>query len=1149
MPRTKNHQVNYTKNDFKMLIGLANDVGEVKLGDQKKIEDKLSGYIRANENSEDPSKVKKVAAAKVLLPFLKKGGTLEKIKNSMAQSVPEIQEELEEKFEKNPQVEVIDGMDVNMLIYKGFDELKRVDDMDDDAGILRVDQALTDFFEEQNFAEYEDDSPLKDIVDSVKTCVNAWHANEHILANGDRQRYFSDNPEEKMRNMWRTFSKKNVQPLISAYDNDLDLEKVQRDRKQTRTELVRVSKEITSLQRQYDEQIKAESKARNDLALYENEYRSVERELEDESRKAISGEGIRMTIQEREAYYNAMRELALAHKDITDGLNSQPPKQVNLFKEAQEDARAYEQMKQEVDSIREKTDPDLLIEKLVANDLTDKEAARTALKKFYNDAVASKTAEKKWNQINGTFINYKNLFSDDPDIMNFLISNDDTLVSRGFQKLQNEYAHSDDPDKRSLYDQAVGLKSRIIENMDEKLDTVFNYDGKTDQKTYLATLEKNLSEKPLQIRKDFAENNRVFRAYRGFTKSDERLTENKELLEAEMKKGDQADPKLIEEYSNNMTKFAQKKSEYDEQLLSLEIKYADQIKALDDLANQNVSSDSLLMNYHENKLNQAKKKADKSAAKAKKIKDAVELLNKSAIANESNELQDLIHVVTAENPDYSKLPKSVAFMDKVFEKKKESLNKNNERKMKELQERKAQLYNKKAAADQVINNLKTGELLDKLVEKCTLQNRLTKQDEVLTQKEKMILAVGDGAKQYMKQQYDSFKAGVKNFPTYGTEKAYERIFDKIESLRHDYSKCMRKDYARNPNKNSTEYKLIKEKLDSFGTREDFYKLTKEEIAQKLGQLQKAASDYKTKKLDETRLWWSAQRRYRLSYADRIVDFAKGESKILTGILAPGNDEQDLARVKELSTKFENVNPNGKKLVFDQEGFPSLEPKTKEDVAKEIFAMQPDQAGTLSDFDAIDRFIEKTKKDILKKLDKSSDQISDRDVAHVLIGLDILNDVKKDLRDPKALLLEGNEEHLAKIKEALTKQELSKKAGEIQDNKYDYDLYLDSAARMDKLFLSHITDPQKVLDHREKMDIRADQKSFALGRLDSKRRMAEDSIHFQVNKNIKSLNKDNLNDAMDQAGIGKKVQKNNAEGNQAEAPKAKRKPAKKTFQPG
>ena len=1079
MPR--NSRPYRTKKDLSDIRELAESLRNIDVSNLAQIERHLNNYIRSNQNSRDPEKKKKVDAAKILLPVFKANGIMASIKQYMGEAADTINADLAEMEEKNAPDIIPEEAERKLIVDMAFNHLSKMVINGKSTDITQIENAFTTFMESDNFAEYHSDSPLRKMTEPLKACVNAYHGYEQVWNGADQKRFLEDHPTpvDSIKNAWKDHSVKFVEPLIAAYGDNLSLTNAE-DEIKTLPSLVTMGNEIEDLWDEYGAALEKETIAQNDLKEYENEIKSTEKEYDKEIESSVKGEKLKLSQEEKKLYLETLASLSLAYDKTKEGLSMEPPVKVDLIAEGERDRKALEDATQNLERVKQSYNTDHYLDSLLSNAGADKEASSIVLKNFINENIKAKQEEEKWLQINANYTTFRNAFGDDTVIMNFLISGDRDLAKQGLDKLENEYHKSNDPEKQTKYEIAATCQSNILNVMNLNTEEVFNFDGKGDQKQYMEMLDKKLSKKPEEVRYNFGKENQILRAYTSYKKTKNDLKKVTSDLQAEAEKGENADVNRIAELNENLKKLSDRNSEYQQKLMSVKINDPELVKEAQDFALRKVNREKDDIKVAEDNLKAVRKKAKDTVKTADKLKNAIVTAKKSPMIMQYKEIAAFINILESKDPDYSKMPASNQVFQDAYDQKEVNIKNNRSRKAEELGRKLVELNEKKKNAEEVLKNKKSDEILEKVTQKAIERDKLAKKYEKLQKQDTRMKGLIIKTKEYFKPKYNTFKQLSDDTPRDMTQGAYKRIYEEIEKFKGDFSKCMRDDYARsNGKKNSTEYKAIMTALNAFGTEEEFNKLTAQQVAGKLGDLKKAATDYKAKKLDETRLIWSHQRRYRLDYADRIAKFADGEQKNLP-ILERIDEKNNTKQIKDLYDEFENLNPNGMTKL------PGGGEKVKENsmVMTQIRLKQSAQRIV-----KIQENIDKKLKDIDQKmketaapLNTNADNIKDEDLAVILLKLDTLRQMKEKLRDPDLLAENGVDKHITAVGKQLKDENFNKYIKDKMDNVLEGDKYREMASRMDKTKIEYTYDPNAVLDAFDKSEMKFKQKKLATDRM-------------------------------------------------------------------
>ncbi|MCR5339212.1 MAG: hypothetical protein K6E75_11720 [Lachnospiraceae bacterium] len=1121
--------------DLRDLKKIADTLKDIDVSGLNQVERYLTSYIRSNENSQDQEKQKKVNAAKILLPVLKHNGQLAFIKSTMEESAQAIQNEIESH--NGQDIEYGERDFQNLSIPMGFNKLHDIMIEGERVDPSQIEAALATFMEADNFAEYHSDSPLRKVNMQIKDLANAFHATREIEDCIQQQRYISEQkPGDTMKNVWKEHSEKLVEPLFAAYGDNLSLTQAEEEMRKL-PQAAGLAQEIDQLRDEYVKALTAEEKAAAEMVQYDREIADAEKKYKEKVDNYTKSEEVKWSQKEKELYWKALAELHAAHKEIQEGLAKKPPVKVEPFAEAEADRLAYEAAQNKLADTKKEYDDKAFLNKLCANAGAEKEMLTQILGNFITESIKARENERKWQVIHMTYKHYQELFHDDPVIMNFLIGTEEKAME-GLRKLEKEYNVKDDPEKQNLYDLAISSRSTIMKLMDNKMEEIFNYDGGVDQKTYMAELEKKLSENDLNARRDFDKNNQIKRAYKGYRNTKQKLEELSE------KANSVTDENEAEEIRKQIKKQMDLNADYLQKLMVVGIKDPDMVKDAVEYADKKYYSSEIQIGDAEKFEDAARKKAIKSREKAKKLKDAIEVCKKSKFIMSYKDIETFINILESENPDYSKLPQDRQVFQNAYDRKKENIINERDRAKEEAQHKLSELRTKKQNTEKVLKEKKSEKILDKMTEKAMQKQKLAEEYHKLDRKNTLMKGLIPKTKEFMRPHYTNFHEEYNKVPKDKTGEAYKRIYEEIEKYRNDFGKCMRDDYARNPEgKNSTEFKRIRTALNAFGqTREEFDKLSIAQIQGKLDELKDAADDYKRLKLQEKRLIWSHQRRFRLDYADRISKFADHEKEWSLPILQR-NDEKNVTKgINDTYKEYEKFNPEGMQSKIGG----GEEPKEDKQVLGDIRRRQSAER-----IEKITNAINEKAEQIDHKMEQAVAEIgfsferNDQKLAIALCKLDTLKQMKEGLRNYTNLSEEGVNNHLKKVDLLLKDESFNKYIERKMKPGNEGDKYRGMAERMDCKKLPVGEGGEKILELRDITEMRHEMKKQGVGRKEYleavKTGNASKEIELNRKKDMKDL-REKKKDGEDSKGIANELIEN-----KPVKPGKKIKPAKKPFQ--
>ena len=1112
-----------TKTDLRNIKKIAETFAETELDSLPQIERYLNSYIHSNESSKDAEKIKKVEAAKILLPFFKQNGRLQSIKNNMGNLPADVDSELERLKDKP---ELLDAMEEeNLGIVGSINSLRGVVVGDKDYDIPQIEEALTTFMESDNFAEYHSDSPLRKMVKPMKMCVEAHYAMDQLKTGVDQINYLETEPENYMKNAWDEHSRKFTEPLFAAYGDNLSLTFAENELKKL-TGLGTIQKEIDSLRDEYAKALQEEKTASAAKNEYDSQIVELRKAYEKESASAVKGERQKWSQNEKRTYGNALAQLANAYDKVIEARQKDPNAFYNPFEEAQRDNAAYEKAQRDLEETKRRFDTDVFLEGMFgAEEQGKKEALKYTVGKYMDEYALSLQEEQKWMEIYSSYTTYMNNFGDDPVIMDFLISNDPDKELAGLRKLEKDYNIKDDPAKKQLYDFAVSCRSRINELPEKDRNELFSYDGKEDLQSFMQKLGERLMDKTTRARSDFEKDNQVKRAYEGYKNTKDALAKYTKQLQDEAGKGDQANAETITDLNKKMQEQMEKNSEYIMRLNQIGIMDPDVIRQAGTFTETKVREESSAISAAQSKAEAARKKANESRQFADKVKNAIDTAKKSPLIMEYKQIAGFMDMLQTNSKDEKMIPTSKQPFEDAYHQKNVIIKQESSRVAQELNAKLADLEKKKAQADKILGEKKSEMLLDKLTQKALEQKKVARRYEALNKQDVRMKDLVTKTKQFMEPKYKIFYDEYEKIPKGKTAESYSRIYKELQKFQQDFSKCMRDDYARDPNgKNSPEYKQIKAALDAFGAEKDFNKLSVEQLKGKLSNLKTAATEYKRLKLKEKRLVWSHQRRYRLDYADRISKFAEQEMLVNLPVLEDSKDAQSTQRMEEAYKEYEKRDPNGmmmkagggQKKKDDKTVINGLRLRTKPSRIREI------EAAVENKEKAIDEKME----DAVRELN-TRNGLKEEDLARLLFKLDTLQQMKEKLKDPDLLSKNGVEKHLSDIGKQLKDKNLNEYV-DAKIKSIETDRYRQMARMMDKNMVTNLMSPEELIGLRDVTVMRQEQKKLGQDRSKYFEQVKTNQIRSEVENNRKAdsqKRREKIKSGEDSKGLANEILEN------------------------
>ena len=1049
------NRAEYTKEDMRDLKRISDNIQSQDLSFLPQVADYLTSYINKYKNSKEQSKLNKVAAARRLLPVVKSpNGILSKLKNEMTEDSKKINSYLE-KADNDPNMNIYVSDATEDGLLKGFRSMESYspDRLPD------AQKALTVFMEEDDFAEYKTDSPLRKLEGVMQSYVDLGNEHQHIIADYERREIMDSGVTDMMKQAWEENSRLNVAPLHAAYGSDLNPENARKESLKADKEVSSLRDEIFKLEREYEQNIVDMENAEEILKSCNDKLPRVEKELDEEQISVNVGASREQTAEELKRHGNAFAAVGRFYDELQKVKKEDPTRIIDYRKEAADAEAKRVSAEARLKKLMDESDPDRMIDGLVNNVDVGKETARQILKDHYNNVLTHRREENKWLEVKELVNQCTDILKDDERALNYLL-NDDSLMKAGYNRLEREYKNSPDPQKQQLFDIVRHNVSRISElTPGEKL---FTYDGKTDQLDFIKELNRKLDEKAENARKEM-NNDPIMSAYIGYKESDNQIRSYSEMIK---KAALENNAQQIGELTARMNELTEKRMEYGSVLQRYGINNEEMLEEVSQFAEKNIKRDNEEIREAKDQLFEAEKEAKKTAKVAKDLTAATEYFKNSKMDMLNKDMKDLVENIASENPDYSKLPDNNKFIEDDYYKTKDGRKLGDSKKLQDLKREYSELTGQKKKAEEILANDKRKQLNHTLTEKRLAYDKALKNAENMRKKTRKIDSMIKKTKEFMKPKYQGLEDTLVMSPKLNTKQAYSRIYDQVSKLREDFNKCMKDDYKKNPEeKNSNEYKAIKTALNSFGeTKADFEKLTGQEIYDKLGDLERAANNYTREKKSQTRWFPSPQRKYRLAFSDRVERFAKDEGRILGGTLNRTNEKEMDSFMKYRiagyrkqdpngMTMITEKNPDGKKTDVDIYHSIVLEGSSKEEeVEKKIKSMEEK--------------IDKRCSDFAKAFAVSEKKLSNEHIASALIAVDYYKELKDSLRDPDAILKDGVDRHLNNIEKMFNAKEAQKRCTERSNDMLEWDKYINMAAKMDKSEIA-FKDMDTILAHRDK----------------------------------------------------------------------------------
>ena len=1007
-------------------------------------------YIDKNKNSTNPEIAKKVFFAQKIVDALRPNGGLRSIKEYMHNASESIVNTLNDAKNEDP---VKTEFTLNDIHYLGFlVPYEKLDGVNHEEILT----AYQGFMEGDNFAEYKSDSPIRYIGEYLNACASAHRGFQQIEANVSRNEYSSvitnnnitktNLDEIKVIDQAMKDNRSIGKNVAIAYNSDVDLENLDAKLKQAEEGIKQREDEIAKLQEKYIKIYPEETEAQKTLPELSETVKKLENQFKNETLSALSGDARNQANKDKEAFRNALAVLAKAHNDIKELRKENPDALYTPFAQAQEKENEYKKLEAEYEDFKKKIDKDGFINNLIQNE-PNKEQAKTTLSEQFEFYKKNKEEETKWNNIQQKYFQFKQAFGNKPEFLNYLIGDDDAM-REGYKKLEEEYTKPGVKDGQFFLDMAIAIKKDIYKEMgDRKLfESYFNYDGKTSQEEYLKQLDKKIQDKVDEFPKERNENP-LDNAYFGYVNTKASMEEIEKQINAEVEKGDQANKDTIIDLTEKISLLSNKNMEHWTTLKNAGIENPDTLGQLRTFAQRRGShaNNDDLTEMREATY-KAKRIAEMSRKYADNLSEALKVVTKFEQAKNIPGVKCLYGIIYHDNPDYSKLPDDVKYLEEVNKQYAESVENNLKNYAKDTEEKLAAAKEKHQKLSAVFEKNECQQIIDAISQKKAELETFKEAKQFFEKKKANITKVINDYKDAFEEPFANLEEKYNNYPKLNTQDEYRRMYLQIESFREDFDKCRRSDYINGSKRNSTEYENIKTALDQFKSWEEFRAMTPMEISGKLGYLASVADIYKTEKLKEVRPMWSPQRRYRLGYADRIKGFANAEKALMNDYISY-LDEQKQAEDKQAAYDLvQTANPaktNDQSIISALAGSNGLEAELNS--RKEAR-------------DYLANALASTFNTIVKKI--KDNRIDPTLFKQGLEIIDAIMEQKEKYQNPELIAEKGIENITAEIKESLKSANVKKRAGEFEtDNEkvQKYDDIIKTTSAEDILKCKNVTE--------------------------------------------------------------------------------------------
>ncbi|MCR5417366.1 MAG: hypothetical protein K6E84_00440 [Lachnospiraceae bacterium] len=579
-----------------------------------------------------------------------------------------------------------------------------------------------------------------------------------------------------------------------------------------------------------------------------------------------------------------------------------------MIRRAAEAKQEHERMSKELQEMRRNR---VKLNNLIDLTHIDKEPQSEA-DKLYKAYYKAKRNSEKWEQVGKLFEEFFEKYGNS-DMAMAVCASPESNVAVTFKKV-----YQNNPNTKAQSDEINGSEKLLAdikkilpdpEFWEKNVAKAKNEQGVLDRKLLRETIEKETTQFAESSFYDLAKDQNYINHFR--------LKQiNKLLLEAT----DKEDPRAIE-----MLQEEQKKL-YDEMLNNgsgaVDLKHVDDILVLQKLVKD---FDQLKLDFE----NAAKDYAEKQQGALTALNDLEKLKAGQLIKNNPGfaRLREAVEKGELSKTSYDTVV-SQAFKGNQIHKHYEDMTQKAEE---NLRQKKA---SRKAVSEQY-RKLKRENTEMKLDAKdCSFNNYVydVVKKAVSVHNHEKELEKNSGRYQHIqdtKLQFKTVEDSRRNLYVAFKEKAAKKqiakgIYDKVNELKRSFT------FARNnPNPdpkagNSNKYNAIYTALESFGTKQDIEKLSPDELREKFRVLSKAASDYKTAKLNQKlhfKIFASKQRTFRLAYADEVTTFCKNETALLGNgwDITPENERyiSDQAKLLPEGMRYMIDNPRGRDHVRDE----------------------------------------------------------------------------------------------------------------------------------------------------------------------------------------------------------------------------------------
>ncbi len=975
----------------------------------------LERYVNDNENNQgDEEKQKKVAAARILMQAFTQNGRLKEIVDSMQQDTDTQIDQIIEKNDWN----VFLGLDelkkenvFKSLQYLGHLNAGENQEENQNISIEKLDEALDTFLVSDNFQEYEaSDSPVRSAIPMIKAAADAYRA-IRVLENNANRREYNRDIAEPVRSEWGKIKRDEAKTFYVIYGTEhMSLKETETDVAGVYAQAEKIETDILEAERNCQNALLRELEANKTLEGLDAQIRRLESELEQEKEAAKRPERVREARNREDAVKNAIKVVL----DAYDEAVKSPDK--NFLIRAKEDQEAHVKAQTNLKTVRAQANVDQRIDELMKQYNVSPEK-KQKLMDLYQSEYKWYQEENKWRQFKSNIEQYQLVFGQDNTMMLFMVGTmikDKKLTSEGFQAIEKTY---------DAVSAEFGLAGKTTTEVDTFLEEgkrglLPPYQGDVDQymKDVLETVSKNAE----LARHKSAEN--TLKGLLISIQFDDRqlISLQKELVKA----GDNKEK--IQQLAEKVSKITTHRGEYQNKLLSEGFKDEQLLKDVIALAQKQATTNQKeILDNATRKEKHTKIDAEESIEKHKKIQAAVMVLNEYPEITKAGEYGNFVKYLESSKPDGKLIPKNKKDIFPGYKKLLESLGSGNTEKIKMLEEKLAKVKKEKKKAEETIKASQSEASFKNYIGLLEKKEILNRDLEYYRGKAGRLNRIVQNTNSKMRAVYDKMYQDKENIPPRNTDTIYEAIYDQIEAFRKDYNKCLRDDYKADPDaKNSPEYKAIQTALAEFGaSREAFREFSDDEIKQKLEALKNASDHYAHEKRGQ---WFhfipSAQRKWRLDYADKITAFCNRQTTVTSNLMRM-KGEQNIS--ESFEERYNEEKAKDPKNVIDENKEMNKDEKIRayDVVLNHVFSDQEMQVEYKQKAKEIEEEINQYMKSMVD--DKIDAESTADDFCTVILSLMRCDELKKEIRNPAIDQGKTIDEHLETMKQKTRPDSLEK----------------------------------------------------------------------------------------------------------------------------